>query len=45
VWPRQQETVNTTLVVLLFTVILGVFFLGVDAALLKLTQFVTGQGG
>ena len=45
VWPSQQETLNTTLVVLLFTLILGVFFFGVDAALLKLTQFVTGRGG
>ena len=45
VWPSQQETLNTTLVVLVFTLILGVFFFFVDAGLLKLTQLVTGRGG
>ena len=45
VWPDQKETVNTTLMVLAFTVVLGVFFLIVDWGLLQLTQFVTGRGG
>jgi preprotein translocase subunit SecE len=45
VWPTQQETMQTTLLVLVFTLIMGVFFLAVDSVLLKLTQFVTGQGG
>ena len=45
VWPTQQETVQTTLLVLAFTLVMGVFFLIVDTVLLRLTQFVTGQGG
>jgi preprotein translocase subunit SecE len=45
VWPTQQETMQTTLVVLVFTIALGVFFLVVDWLLLQMTQFVTGQGG
>jgi preprotein translocase subunit SecE len=45
VWPTQQETINTTLVVIVFTIVMGVFFLCVDWVLLQITQFVTGQGG
>jgi preprotein translocase subunit SecE len=44
VWPTQQETLQTTLLVLAFTLAMGVFFLLVDTALLKVTQFLTGQG-
>jgi preprotein translocase subunit SecE len=45
VWPTQQETLQTTLVVLVFAAALGVFFLVIDWLLLQMTQFVTGQGG
>jgi preprotein translocase subunit SecE len=45
VWPNQQETLQTTLVVLVFTIALGVFFLVIDWLLLQVTQFATGQGG
>jgi preprotein translocase subunit SecE len=45
VWPTQQETVQTTLIVLVFTAAFGVFFLIIDWLLLQVTQFVTGQGG
>ena len=31
VWPTRQETVQTAIMVLIMTVILAVFFLGVDA--------------
>ena len=31
VWPSRQETVQTAIMVLIMTVILAVFFLGVDA--------------
>ena len=31
VWPSRQETVQTALTVLIMTIILAVFFLGVDA--------------
>lgn len=44
VWPTQQETLQTTLIVLVFTAALGVFFLVVDWLLLQFTQFITGQG-
>jgi preprotein translocase subunit SecE len=45
VWPTQQETLQGTLLVLVFTAALGVFFLVVDWLLLQVTQFATGQGG
>ena len=31
VWPSRQETVQTAVMVLIMTIILAVFFLGVDA--------------
>ncbi len=31
VWPSRQETVQTAIMVLIMTVILAIFFLGVDA--------------
>ncbi len=31
VWPSRQETVQTAFMVLIMTIILAVFFLGVDA--------------
>ncbi len=31
VWPSRQETVPTAIMVLIMTIILAVFFLGVDA--------------
>jgi preprotein translocase subunit SecE len=45
VWPSQQETLNTTLVVLAFAIALALFFFLVDLVLLKITQILTGQGG
>jgi preprotein translocase subunit SecE len=45
VWPTQQETVQTTLIVMAFTIIMGLFFLFVDWVLLNVTQFLTGRGG
>ena len=45
VWPTQQETVQTTLIVFVFTLVMGVFFLVVDWVLLQVTQFLTGRGG
>jgi preprotein translocase subunit SecE len=45
VWPTQQETTQTTLIVMVFTLIMAVFFVVVDWLLLMFTQFVTGQGG
>jgi preprotein translocase subunit SecE len=31
VWPSRQETLQTAIMVLILTIILAVFFLGVDA--------------
>ncbi|GMW08127.1 MAG: preprotein translocase subunit SecE [Gammaproteobacteria bacterium] len=45
VWPTQQETMQTTMMVVVFAVLLAFFFFLVDLLLLKLTQFLTGQGG
>jgi preprotein translocase subunit SecE len=44
VWPTREETVQTTLVVLLVALIGGVFFWLLDLFLLWLTTRLTGQG-
>ena len=45
VWPTRQETLQTTLTVMVFTLIMGVFFWVLDFFLLWGTRLVTGQGG
>jgi preprotein translocase subunit SecE len=45
VWPTRQETFQTTLVVIFFVLIMGVFFWGLDMFLLWATRMLTGQGG
>jgi len=45
VWPTREETIQTTLVVLLVALIGGVFFWLLDVFLLWLTTRITGQGG
>ncbi len=45
IWPTRQETMQTTLTVLVFTLILGVFFWILDLILLWATGLLTGQGG
>jgi len=45
VWPTRQETGVTTLVVMVFLVIAGLFFWGVDLVLAWATRALTGQGG
>ncbi len=44
VWPNRQETGMTTLVVLAFVVIAGLFFWGLDLVLAWATQALTKQG-
>jgi preprotein translocase subunit SecE len=44
VWPSRQETMQTTLVVMLFVAIAGVFFWGLDVLLTWLTTLLTGTG-
>ena len=45
VWPNRQETGMTTLVVMIFLLVAGVFFWGLDLALAWATRALTGQGG
>ncbi len=45
IWPTRQETLQTTLTVLVFTLILGIFFWVLDLVLLWGTRLLTGQGG
>lgn len=45
VWPTRQETMQTTLTVIVFTLFMGVFFWMLDLFLLWGTRLVTGQGG
>ncbi len=45
IWPTNQETMQTTLTVLVFTLIMGVFFWVLDLALAAGVRLVTGYGG
>ena len=45
VWPNRQETLQTTLVVLVFVVVSGIFFWLLDMVLAWATKYLTGQGG
>ncbi len=45
VWPNRQDTTQTTLAVIVFVIILGLFFWGLDLGLLAVTKYLTGQGG
>lgn len=44
VWPTRQETMQTTLIVIVVTVIMGLLLWGLDAILLRLVSFLTGLG-
>ena len=43
-WPSRNETLQTTLVVLVFVVIASFFFWVLDLSLASVTKFFTGQG-
>jgi preprotein translocase subunit SecE len=43
-WPTRQETMTTTLVVLVFVAIASTFFWLLDLLLASATRFFTGQG-
>jgi preprotein translocase subunit SecE len=45
VWPTREETVQTTIAVMVFALIMGVFFWLLDLFLLYVTSKLTGQGG
>ena len=44
-WPTRRETVTTTIMVLIMTSILAVFFLGVDTILGSLVKFLLSLAG
>ena len=44
VWPTREEAVQTTIIVLVFTMIMGTFFWLLDFFLLWFTRFITGRG-
>ena len=45
VWPTRQETVQTTLMVVVAVILLGIFLWLIDMLLLNAVQILTGQGG
>jgi len=45
VWPTRQETMQTTMVVVVAIIVLGIFFWLLDMALGAITRALTGQGG
>jgi preprotein translocase subunit SecE len=45
VWPTRDEAIQTTLVVMVFALIMSTFFWLLDLFLLWFTTFITGQGG
>ncbi len=44
VWPSRRETIQTTILVLLMTSLLAVFFLGVDQVLGRIVRFLLALG-
>lgn len=45
VWPTRQETLQTTLMVVVAVIILGIFLWLIDMVLLEAVKLLTGQGG
>jgi preprotein translocase subunit SecE len=44
VWPTREEALQTTLIVIVFAMIMGTFFWLLDIFLLWFTRLITGQG-
>jgi preprotein translocase subunit SecE len=44
VWPTREETIQTTIAVIIFALIMGTFFWALDLLLLWITSRITGQG-
>lgn len=44
VWPTREDTVQTTMIVLIFATVMGVFFWLLDLFLLWFTGLITGGG-
>ena len=45
VWPSRQETVRTTIMVMIMTGALALFFLATDSAFSAIVQFLLGLMG
>jgi preprotein translocase subunit SecE len=45
VWPTRQETIQTTLIVMVMVFLLGVLLWLFDLVLMAILRFLTGQGG
>jgi preprotein translocase subunit SecE len=45
VWPTRQETIQTTLVVIVMVLILGIILWLFDMMLMGILRLLTGQGG
>jgi preprotein translocase subunit SecE len=45
VWPTQQETTQTAIAVFVFTLVMALFFWGLDSFLLWLTRILVGSAG
>jgi len=45
VWPSRQETLQTTLVVIVMVLIVGIVLWLFDMVLMGILRFLTGQGG
>jgi preprotein translocase subunit SecE len=44
VWPTREEAIQTSIIVIVFAMIMGTFFWLLDLFLLWFTRFITGQG-
>ncbi|WP_419816734.1 preprotein translocase subunit SecE [Glacieibacterium sp.] len=44
-WPTRRETITTTIMVLIMTTILAIFFLGVDTVLGSFVKFLLSLAG
>jgi preprotein translocase subunit SecE len=45
VWPTRQETVQTTMMVIVAVILIGIFLWLIDMVLVSAVQYLTGQGG
>jgi len=45
VWPTRQETTQTALAVFVFTLVMALFFWGIDSILLIITRTLVGSTG
>ncbi len=45
VWPTRKETSQTTLLIMISVIIIGIMLWGLDSLLLWAVQLFTGQGG